>query len=126
MASLNRWAARDQMGLMLKAIEQELTAVDDRTFRWVLKKPYPEDAAGARQDQHAGRLHHAGTDRQDRPVQADHRICRQRADAFRAQRMGAGRQGGVRKIRRLRAAAGTRLPGSPAASASWSTASNGW
>src|SRR5436305_1730910 len=41
-ASLNRWAARDQMGLMLKAIEQELTAVDDRTIKWVLKKPYPK------------------------------------------------------------------------------------
>ena len=27
---------------MLKAIQQELTAVDDRTFKWVLKKPYPK------------------------------------------------------------------------------------
>ena len=34
---------------------------------------------------------------------------------LRAQRMGAGRQGGVRKIRRLCAAAGNRPPGSPAA-----------
>src|SRR5712675_1595174 len=41
-ASLNRWAAREQMGLMIKAMENELTAVDDRTFRWVLKKPYPK------------------------------------------------------------------------------------
>ena len=30
------------MGLMLKAIQQEFTAVDDRTFKWVLKKPYPK------------------------------------------------------------------------------------
>jgi peptide/nickel transport system substrate-binding protein len=30
------------MGLMIKAIQQELTAVDDRHFRWVLKKPYPK------------------------------------------------------------------------------------
>ena len=30
------------MGLMIKAIQNELTAVDDRTFRWVLKKPYPK------------------------------------------------------------------------------------
>src|SRR5258706_10945968 len=29
-ASLNRWAAREQMGLMIKAMENELTAVDDR------------------------------------------------------------------------------------------------
>ncbi len=41
-ASINRWAARDSMGQMLKAIENELVALDDRTFRWVLKKPYPK------------------------------------------------------------------------------------
>jgi peptide/nickel transport system substrate-binding protein len=41
-ASINRWAARDALGQMLKAIENELTAVDDRAFRWVLKKPYPK------------------------------------------------------------------------------------
>jgi peptide/nickel transport system substrate-binding protein len=39
-ASVNRWAARDSMGQMIKAIENELVAVDDRTFRWTLKKPY--------------------------------------------------------------------------------------
>src|SRR5207344_1765230 len=39
-ASLARWQARDNMGLMLKAIENELAAVDDRTFRWTLKKPF--------------------------------------------------------------------------------------
>ena len=41
-ASMTRWSARDPMGLMIKAIQQELTAVDDRTFKWVLKKPYPK------------------------------------------------------------------------------------
>jgi peptide/nickel transport system substrate-binding protein len=41
-ASLGRWQARDNMGLMIKAIEQELVAVDDRTFRWVLKRPFPK------------------------------------------------------------------------------------
>src|SRR5258705_865431 len=41
-ASINRWAARDQMGRMIKAIENELVAIDDRTFRWALKKPYPK------------------------------------------------------------------------------------
>jgi peptide/nickel transport system substrate-binding protein len=40
-ASLARWAVRDSMGLMIRAIQNELTAVDDRTFRWTLKKPYP-------------------------------------------------------------------------------------
>src|SRR5204863_8530407 len=41
-ASITRWAARDSLGQMIKAIEHELVAVDDRTFRWVLKKPYPK------------------------------------------------------------------------------------
>src|SRR5882757_800093 len=41
-ASLARWSARDSMGLMLKALQQELTAVDDRTVKWVLKQPYPK------------------------------------------------------------------------------------
>ena len=41
-ASLARWEIRDNMGLMIKAIENELVAVDDRTFRWVLKKPFPK------------------------------------------------------------------------------------
>jgi len=40
--SLTRWSARDPMGLMLKGIQKELVAVDDRTFRWVLSKPYPK------------------------------------------------------------------------------------
>src|SRR5438105_5874063 len=41
-ASLSRWCVRDPMGQMIKAIQQEITAVDDRTFKWVLKKPYPK------------------------------------------------------------------------------------
>lgn len=41
-ASIDRWAAREPMGGMIKAIENELVAIDDRTFRWVLKKPYPK------------------------------------------------------------------------------------
>jgi peptide/nickel transport system substrate-binding protein len=41
-ASLDRWAVRDSLGLMIKAIQNELVAIDDRTFRWVLKKPFPK------------------------------------------------------------------------------------
>src|ERR1700737_2416557 len=41
-ASLVRWSAREAMGLMIKAIQNELTAVDDKTFKWVLKQPYPK------------------------------------------------------------------------------------
>ncbi|MBV8755529.1 MAG: ABC transporter substrate-binding protein [Hyphomicrobiales bacterium] len=41
-ASLARWCVRDSMGQMIAAIQNELTPIDDRTFRWVLKKPYPK------------------------------------------------------------------------------------
>src|SRR5262249_37424607 len=41
-ASITRWTNRDAMGLMLKARQQELSAVDDRIFKWVLSKPYPK------------------------------------------------------------------------------------
>jgi peptide/nickel transport system substrate-binding protein len=41
-ASIDRWAVREPMGQMIKAIENELTAIDDRTFRWSLKKPFPK------------------------------------------------------------------------------------
>lgn len=40
--SLKRWQARDPMGLMIKAIENELVAVDDRSWKWSLKQPYPK------------------------------------------------------------------------------------
>jgi peptide/nickel transport system substrate-binding protein len=41
-ASLARWCVRDSMGVMIKALQQELTAVDDRTVKWMLKKPFPK------------------------------------------------------------------------------------
>ena len=41
-ASLKRWAARDPMGLMILAIQKELTPVDDRSWKWVLSKPFPK------------------------------------------------------------------------------------
>src|SRR5438128_5213400 len=41
-ASVNRWAARDPIGGTIKTIEHELVAVDDRTFRWSLKKSFPK------------------------------------------------------------------------------------
>jgi peptide/nickel transport system substrate-binding protein len=41
-ASINRWSVREVVGQMIKAIENELTVVDDRTFRWSLKKPFPK------------------------------------------------------------------------------------
>lgn len=41
-ASINRWAAREPMGGMIKAVENELVPVDDLTFRWSLRKPFPK------------------------------------------------------------------------------------
>jgi peptide/nickel transport system substrate-binding protein len=41
-ASIGRWAAREPMGQMIRAVENELTAVDDRTFRWSLRRPFPK------------------------------------------------------------------------------------
>jgi peptide/nickel transport system substrate-binding protein len=40
-ASVKRWAARDPMGQMIRAVENELAVLDDRSFRWSLKKPFP-------------------------------------------------------------------------------------
>lgn len=41
-ASIARWSRRDGMGQMIRAIQKELTAVDDKTFKIVLSKPYPK------------------------------------------------------------------------------------
>ena len=41
-ASINRWMPRDPMGQLLRALNDELAAVDDRTFRWRLKAPFPK------------------------------------------------------------------------------------
>ncbi len=41
-ASLARWSKRDPMGLLIAGVQKELTAVDDRTFKWVLGKPFPK------------------------------------------------------------------------------------
>ena len=41
-ASITRWMPRDPMGQMIRAILNEMTAVDDRTVRIVLKSPYPK------------------------------------------------------------------------------------
>ncbi|WP_038361270.1 ABC transporter substrate-binding protein [Bosea sp. UNC402CLCol] len=40
--SLVRWSARDPMGLMLRAIQVELAPIDDRSWKWVLKQPFPK------------------------------------------------------------------------------------
>ncbi len=39
-ASINRWAARDNMGGALMAVTDSFTAIDDKTFELVLSEPY--------------------------------------------------------------------------------------
>ena len=41
-ASINRWMPRDPMGQLLRAINNELVATDDRTFTWRLRAPFPK------------------------------------------------------------------------------------
>src|SRR3981189_720769 len=106
-ASLTRWMARDTMGQMIKARLDALEALDDRTFRFRLEQAFHEDAAGARQIQFAGRLHYAGADRQNRSVQAHYRDRRLRPDEISDIGMGGGFARGVRKVRWLRAPAGS-------------------
>jgi peptide/nickel transport system substrate-binding protein len=40
-ASLRRWAARDGLGQTLMAVTDELAVIDDRSFRFRLKQPFP-------------------------------------------------------------------------------------
>src|SRR5262245_51515255 len=70
------------------------------------EKTLSEATHGARQGRNAVLLHHAGAHRGNRSVQTDRRVCRQRADAVRARRMGSRRPGGVRTVCRLCAAPG--------------------
>ncbi len=41
-ASINRWSQRDPMGLLIRAVQKELSVVNDTTFKWILSKPYPK------------------------------------------------------------------------------------
>jgi peptide/nickel transport system substrate-binding protein len=41
-ASLNRWMKRDAMGILIASQMDALEAVDDRTFRFRLNKPFPK------------------------------------------------------------------------------------
>src|SRR5262249_10290604 len=102
------WSARDFLGTMIKAVQDELTAVDDRTFRWVLKKPFPKMLL-ARQDGWAHGRHYAGSNRGYRSVQANRRARRLRPRALSSRGMGAGRQGRVRNVRGLCATRRARL-----------------
>jgi peptide/nickel transport system substrate-binding protein len=115
-ASIIRWMPRDPMGQLLRAINEELVAVDDRTFRWVLKAPFPKmTMASARTRRRcASSCRSASRAPTASPRSA---ICRLRPDALRAERVGAGRPRRLPALRWLRAAERAAPPGSRAASA---------
>ena len=71
-ASIERWAKRDALGQKLAEATESWTAVNDKTFRLKLKKPFPLtlDALGQAVVERA--VHHARAHREDRRVQ-EHR-----------------------------------------------------
>ena len=94
----------------LRAAHRGLAERTRRHRRPQLRVP-PEEAVPAararpRQTHRQCLLHHAGADREDRPLQADRRIHRLRSLRVQSQRMDPGRARHVQALRRLRAAAG--------------------
>ena len=67
-ASIERWAKRDVLGQKLGEMTESWTAVNDKTFRLKLKKPFALRARGARQAVVERAVHHARAHRQDRRV----------------------------------------------------------
>ncbi len=110
-ASLERWAKRDALGQKLAEATESWSAVNDKTFRLKLKKPFPLTLAGAGQAIVECALHHAGAHRQDRRVPEHHRRDRLGPVQVREGRMGAGQQGRLREEHRLRAAQGAAVLG---------------
>ena len=96
-ASLIRWSARDPMGLMIRAIQNEITAVDDRTFKWVLKQPYPR------------MLFALAKNNSPCTFIMPERIAKTDPFTQITEYIGSGRQSGLREVRRLCAARGSPL-----------------
>jgi len=102
-------AAREQMGLMIRRIQNELTAVTTAPSLG-LEKPYPKMLLALAKP-HASLLHDAGTDRVGDPFSRSANTSAA-ADAF-VKRIGSGTAGVFEKLQ-LRAAPGP-SSGSPAA-----------
>ena len=124
-ASLERWCKRDALGQKLAQSIESWTAVNDKTFRLKLKKPFPLtlDALGQAVVERA--VHHARAHRQDRRVPEHHRGDRLGPVQVREGGMGAGQQGRVRQEHRLSCRARSRRPGPLAARWSRSIVSSG-
>jgi peptide/nickel transport system substrate-binding protein len=93
-ASIRRWAARDALGSTLMASTDELSAPDDRTIQFRLKKKFPrlpyalgKTSTHVRDD--------AGAAGADRSVQASDGIDRQRTVPFEGGRTGVRRTDGL-------------------------------
>ena len=79
-ASLKRWMVRDTMGQRIAASVDEMVAVDDRTVRIRLNKPFPKMLfALGKSNAPVAEIMPERVAR-DRPVQAHHRIHRLRPD----------------------------------------------
>ena len=102
-----------------------LEAVDDRTFRFRLNQPYPKLLFALGKSSTPCAVHHAGTDRRDRSVQADQRVCRLRADALQEETNGCLAPGRCSRSSTAMCRATRRPSGCLAASASISTGSSG-
>ena len=115
-ASLTRWKARDSMGLMIKAMQKELVrrrryAPSSWCSSALSRRCCSRSARTTRRCAFIMPERIAKTD----PFQQITEYIGCGPDEVRAQRMGAGRQGGVREIRRLPAPQRAVLTGWPAA-----------
>jgi peptide/nickel transport system substrate-binding protein len=124
-ASLVRWSARDPMGLMLKAIQNELTAVDDRTFKWALKQPYPKMLLALGKNNSPCAFIMPERIAQTDPFKQIGDYVGSGPMKFAKSEWVPGAKAVFEKFADY-APRQERRPGSPAASRCWSTASNGW
>ena len=100
-ASIRRWAVRDGIGTLLMARTDELSAVDDRTIRVRLKKPFPMLPVRAGKNLHTDVRDDAGTAGARRSVQTSERNGRQRAVSLQGGRVFVRRACGLHTVRSL-------------------------
>ena len=100
-ASIKRWAVRDAFGQSLMAATDELSAKDDRTIVFRLKRPFPLLPDRARQDPALRPGDHAGAAGDDRSLDAGHRDGRQRPVPVRRRRAHPGCQSRLRALQGL-------------------------
>ena len=124
-ASIKRWGAKDGVGQRLMGYVTALDAVDDKTFKMVLREPYGMVLELLGKSRQLDRRHHAREGCADRPAAAGQGIDRLGPLHLRQGPVGAGQQGGVPQEQGLRAAHRQRAavvlrrqPRSPASTAS--------